>query len=612
MPYWMWMGKVPARYNATPSRNLTATEAENLVGYEAAGCSEIRPVDMVGRILNNNLQTTFNPTYGNGSAYGGARMTTAINAGIEIYDLDANGNEVLVGTLTGFVVQMNNGDMFFRPTPGQVATWSSDIDSIYAIRVVSTTLILDSTAINPAVGFNPDIVDLISGDGIVDGTSGNDVIGAGYIDHNDGEIDGNDNTDAAGGVVNSKDDVVRGSGGNDNISSGDGNGADTVYGSAGNDVICGFGDTIGGADDHSADYLDGGSCDDKIFGGGDNDTLLGDAGSYTLYSGDGNDVLDGGAGRDLITDFGAGNFDPIDDDNTNNDFVDLTAFYNETTLAAWNAAYPGNTCGNPLAWLRADQADGVLREAGGLRIQNGGVAVVNTELTKDSTGVVCFASGTLIRISLGEVPVEELNCDLHSVLTADCGYLPLRWSGGRKLSASDLRHYPNLRPIRILAGALGPCCPEQDLIVSPQHRILVGSRIVENMSSAPTALVAARHQTDVPGIAIADDLDEIEYWHFLFDDHQLVWSNGAISESLYTGKEALKTLVPAARQEVFALFPELEPNGRAPPRPVRTLLSGREARELTRRHARNAVHLAQTRLARPGQVSLRVPDEAET
>ena len=237
-------------------------------------------------------------------------MTTAISAGIEIYDLDANGNEVLVGTLTGLVVQMNNGDMFLRPTPAQVATWSSNIDNIYSIRVVSTTLILDSAAINPTVVFNPDIVDLIAGEEIVDGTSGNDVIGAGYIDHNDGEIDENDNTGAAGGVVNSKDDVVRGSGGNDNISSVDGN-----------------------------------------------DTPLGDAGSDTLYGGAGNDVLDGGAGADvfavegadLITDFGVGNFGPIDDDTTNNDFAYLTAFYNETTLAAWSAAYPGNACGNPLA-----------------------------------------------------------------------------------------------------------------------------------------------------------------------------------------------------------------------------------------------------------------------
>ena len=41
------------------------------------------------------------------------------------------------------------------------------------------------------------------------------------------------------------------------------------------------------------------------------------------------------------------------------------------------------------------------------------------------------------------------------------------------------------------------------------------------------------------------------------EGHEVVFSNGAPTESLYIGSQALKTLTPEAREEIFALFPEL-------------------------------------------------------
>ena len=82
--------------------------------------------------------------------------------------------------------------------------------------------------------------------------------------------------------------------------------------------------------------------------------------------------------------------------------------------------------------------------------------------------------------------------------------------------------------------------------------------------------------------------------HFLFDRHQIMESDGAETESLFTGPEALKTVDSAARIEILHLFPELASiDYDRLPDPVRPILSGRQGRKLANRHANNKKHLAQ-------------------
>ena len=78
----------------------------------------------------------------------------------------------------------------------------------------------------------------------------------------------------------------------------------------------------------------------------------------------------------------------------------------------------------------------------------------------------------------------------------------------------------------------------------------------------------------------------MEYFHILFDRHEVVISNGAETESLYTGPEALKSVGEAARAEIFALFPELRDRDHAAAG-ARVLASGRMGRRLAMRHARH-------------------------
>ncbi|MDO5620623.1 MAG: Hint domain-containing protein [Paracoccus sp. (in: a-proteobacteria)] len=211
--------------------------------------------------------------------------------------------------------------------------------------------------------------------------------------------------------------------------------------------------------------------------------------------------------------------------------------------------------------------------------------VTYTDVEHISFFFPCFARGTLIETDRGAVAIEDL-AEGDLVQTRDNGMQPIRWIGSRHLPEIALNLNEKLRPIRIKAGALGAGLPATDLLVSPQHRILVRSRIAQRMFGTDEVLIAAKQLCQIEGIDIATDLAEVEYFHMLFDRHEVVTSNGAETESLFTGPEALKAVGPAAREEIFAIFPELKDRDYTPV-PARLLPSGRMGRKLAVRHAQN-------------------------
>jgi hypothetical protein len=125
------------------------------------------------------------------------------------------------------------------------------------------------------------------------------------------------------------------------------------------------------------------------------------------------------------------------------------------------------------------------------------------------------------------------------------------------MSKTDLEAHANVRSIRIKADALGQNMPERDLTVSPQHRILVNSKLASRLHGEDEVLVAAKHLLQVEGVDVELDTDSVIYVHFLFDQHQIVEAEGAETESLFTAPEALKTVESAARVEILHLLPEL-------------------------------------------------------
>lgn len=203
----------------------------------------------------------------------------------------------------------------------------------------------------------------------------------------------------------------------------------------------------------------------------------------------------------------------------------------------------------------------------------------------------CFVTGTLIDTDDGSRPVEALR-EGDLILTKDSGFRRLSWVAFRHLTPRHLDISPNLRPILIRAGALGPGMPQQNLLVSPQHRMLVTSRIARRLIGAEEALVPAKHLCGLPGIEVMDPANGVGYHHLLFDRHEIVRSNGCWTELLYTGPMALKSLGAAARRELRALLPGLIGAGQPLPPPARPFMSGKQIRELTRQHIMNDLPLA--------------------
>ena len=201
---------------------------------------------------------------------------------------------------------------------------------------------------------------------------------------------------------------------------------------------------------------------------------------------------------------------------------------------------------------------------------------------------LCFVRGTMIETADGQVRIEDVRPGMM-VRTLDHGSQPVRWIGRTVLGGKDRQIPDNLRPIRIKAGALGENTPSHDLSVSPQHRILVKSRIAQRMFGTDEVLVPAKQLLQVDGVDIDRNASHVEYYHMMFDQHQLVRSNGALTESLYLGAEALKGLGMAAVDEILEILPELRKvmDGAEAPEGARMLLSGRAARQLTVRHIQN-------------------------
>jgi Ca2+-binding RTX toxin-like protein len=296
------------------------------------------------------------------------------------------------------------------------------------------------------------------------------------------------------------------------------------------------------------------------------DTLTGGAGDDTLTGGAGDDVFvyNTGDGNDVITDFNTGNSGAIDDtDQSNNDFIDLSAYYTH------------------IHELRADlDDDGVLNQSIGDYSDNtalGGsitfTGVTGDDLTLDNTNVACFTQGVLIDTVEGPVAVENLRRGMR-LKTFDNGDRPVRAVLRRNVDATG-----DLAPICITAGALGN---SRDLLVSPAHRMLISDWRAQMLFGADEVLVSA-------GNLVRGDLiyrvpqPRIMYYHILMDRHEVIFAEGAPTESFHLTREAAEAAEYGATEEgavaieIARIFPELLI---CASRCVRPVVKGYEARAL--------------------------------
>ena len=199
-----------------------------------------------------------------------------------------------------------------------------------------------------------------------------------------------------------------------------------------------------------------------------------------------------------------------------------------------------------------------------------------TALGRTAGGVICFTPDTQIATPTGARRIRDLGAG-DKILTRDNGPQDILWTGTRRMTGARLYAMPHLRPIRFRAGALGIGRPDQDLLVSPQHRMLVKGAAALALFNTAEVLVAAENLLNDRSIVVDHQLRDVTYVHILLEQHNIVWANGLETESFHPANTALDTIDPLQREGLLRLFPAIAENAQDYGAYARRNLSGSEA-----------------------------------
>ena len=441
---------------------------------------------------------------------------------------------------------------------------------------------------------------------VVNVGAGNDTVDASASDA-DITVYGNAGADTITGST--ADDVIYG--GNDNDTIDGGTGADGIQGGFGDDTIVlndNFGDdTIIGDESGETigDNIDGAGLTqdvtvtftgaesgtisngsdiasfaqiEKVETGSGDDTVIGNVGAQNVSTGTGNDTITTtGTGADTIdTGAGAGAGDDTivfsEGDSINGGEGDDTFTYENlgeptngsiTIVGGQGGEIPDDGDPNTLEGDTLDlgfdadmstlnitsttvNIDGNTSYSGSVTMDDG--TILNFS---EIENIICFTPGTRIATPKGARDIATLQVG-DMVVTRDHGLQPIRWIQSRTVPAID-----SFAPIRIRPGVVTG--QERDLLVSPQHRMMFQGYRAELLFGESEVLIAAKHLID--GIQVTqDEGGEVTYIHMMFDEHEVVYAEGAATESFHPGDVGLTAISDPARYELLALFPELRTN----------------------------------------------------
>jgi hypothetical protein len=134
-------------------------------------------------------------------------------------------------------------------------------------------------------------------------------------------------------------------------------------------------------------------------------------------------------------------------------------------------------------------------------------------------GAPCYCRGTLIATAHGEVPVETLEIG-NNVTTKSGTERPIKWIGRRSYGGRFLLGRKDILPVCIKAGALDENVPRRDLWISPHHAMFLRGILIE-----------AKDLVNGVSIVQTDCVEKVEYFHIELDAHDVIFAEGAWSES---------------------------------------------------------------------------------
>lgn len=171
--------------------------------------------------------------------------------------------------------------------------------------------------------------------------------------------------------------------------------------------------------------------------------------------------------------------------------------------------------------------------------------------------LACLCAGVMISTDRGGVPVEWLRQG-DRIMTRDCGFQPLVWTGHLRVPASQIARMPGLHPVSIAPDTFGPDCPRCPVTLSGNHKVLLAHGSLELHFGHPAMFSTAADLVDDFDIVPVTAEDDVKYFCLLLAQHQAILADGLWIESMQAGAEELEPM-PAAMRD--AVLPLVDPRG---------------------------------------------------
>ncbi len=133
--------------------------------------------------------------------------------------------------------------------------------------------------------------------------------------------------------------------------------------------------------------------------------------------------------------------------------------------------------------------------------------------------VACFAAGTRIRTSRGDVPVEALRAGEDRAITASGAARRIIWVGQRNVATARHRRPADVMPVRVRRNAVAPGQPARDLLLSPDHALYLDG-----------VLIPVRYLVNGRTI-VQEAVARITYCHVELERHDVLLVEGLAAES---------------------------------------------------------------------------------
>nr|WP_294522802.1 Hint domain-containing protein [uncultured Rhodopila sp.] len=158
------------------------------------------------------------------------------------------------------------------------------------------------------------------------------------------------------------------------------------------------------------------------------------------------------------------------------------------------------------------------------------ISTLSTVTSNVFVEVTCFAGGTQILAGGNEVAIEALQPgDSVAVLrNGETVQEPVTWVGSSKIDLSRHAQPELAAPVRVKAGALADNTPTRDLLLSPEHCLILGGRSIP-----------VKYLINGGSIAREYPAAPFHYYHVELENHGILIAEGAQAESyLDTGNRA--------------------------------------------------------------------------